>query len=68
MKTEKWSGDGYTLKRCPFCGGPPEEYYPQDTNSNYWKIECQFCGATIKGTHRYMNQEAWNKRYPICEE
>ena len=62
MKTEKWTGDGYTLKPCPLCGAEPEERSPQENGDRFWTIRCPACGIRIGGSHRYMNQERWNTR------
>lgn len=62
MKTEKWAGDGYTLKPCPLCGAEPEEMSPQENGDLFWTIRCPECGLKMEGSHRYMNQENWNRR------
>lgn len=49
------------LKPCPFCGGEAIESEPID-RSPYWRIRCRKCSASIGGTHRRMNREAWNRR------
>lgn len=78
MKTEKWAGDGYTLKPCPLCGAEPEERSPQENGDRFWTIRCPGCGLKMGGSHRYMNQEIWNRRtiggaepryaHPMCPE
>lgn len=51
------------LKRCPFCGGKAVEIEPKlKDGGTFWKIRCTNCYATIKGSHRRMNREAWNRR------
>ena len=52
------------LKRCPFCGGKAIELspYEQKPMGSRWIIECVECGANIRGSHRYMNRNAWNRR------
>lgn len=52
------------LKRCPFCGGIPIEISPYDQvpPGVRWIIECTDCRATMRGTHRDMNRDDWNRR------
>ena len=49
------------LLPCPFCGGEAIEVEP--LADGYWRITCRDCCARMCGTHRRMNQEAWNTRH-----
>ena len=50
------------LMPCPFCGGEAKESSPESNGTKFWRITCQHCYARIGGTHRGMNQAAWNTR------
>ena len=52
------------LKPCPFCGGNAIEVSPYDQKplGSRWVIKCVDCGATMRGSHRRMNKDAWNRR------
>ena len=53
----------YTLKPCPFCGGAAEA-----SVLGLWTVECQACGACIRGFYfRVDATEAWNTRVDGCE-
>ena len=54
--------DETTLLPCPFCGGEAKESSPESNGTKFWRITCQHCYARIGGTHRGMNQAAWNTR------
>lgn len=55
------------LKPCPFCGSPAKEISPYNrpSEAKYWVIQCQGCSARVRGTHRRMNQENWNRRTEV---
>lgn len=54
------------LLPCPCCGNENvKEFAPEewgDSANPFWKIMCSSCVLSLCGTHRYMNQEAWNNR------
>ena len=52
------------LKPYPFCGGNPHEYQMKD---GLWRIFCPNCYGEMRGSHRALNREAWNRRTVIVD-
>lgn len=54
------------LLACPFCGGAPEEHWPNSTTKHF--IQCGGCGARTSinlASHGGSARDGWNRRAPL---
>ena len=47
------------LRACPFCGGPA---HYTDENSDYTRIECEYCGIRTVLANKEHVTRIWNQR------
>lgn len=51
------------LKPCPFCGGEPEAFCPDDDEQPVF-IMCQSCAGQVPASRNTRAEDAWNRRAP----